>query len=378
MKKVQRWATALMLCGGVALVGACGDSDDDAGGSGTSDATSTVSATAELQAAQPGWRTGTPAARKVAFADADNSEKVRIALFQAGVANSYWAQHTAAIEEVAAARNAEVKVFDATFDAAKQQSQIQDALTTNQYDAFVIVPANNTNLIPMVARAESRGVPVISTGDFPIGPRFDTVEPQVPGIVGVANTSNKTNGEAWAEMVTEACEGVDPCEVALMPGLVDSALEAALYDTFKEGIASQTNIKIVAREPAGYLLGPARSAMRTILTAHPGLDVLQTSGDQMATGAELAAKQAGKDVKIIGNSVSYEGAEAVKDGRWFGSTVQLPYDGGLYAADMALRAARDQPFEASVDPTVAAGMPKPALSSLFTEFPDFAGQYPVS
>lgn len=378
----DRW-TAALACGVLAVgVAACGSGDGgteaSTGSSGASASTAQTSDTNSLAAANKTWTTGTPPAREQAFANADNSKKVNIAYFVAAAANPFWAQTTAALQEVAGARNATVKLFDGGFDAANQQRQMQDALTSGRYDAFVVIPVANTNLIPIAAQAKAKGIPVVATGDFPLGPKFDTVEPQVPGVVGVAMTMPQAIVDALVEGVVQACEGVDPCEVAQISGGFKLPVEANIYNALKDALAKTPNAKLVAREEGGYLVDPARTAMQNILTAHPGVDVVSTTSDAMATGAETAVKQAGKldQVKINGDAGSQEGIVAVRDGRWFMTAIQLPYDNGLYAGDLALRAARKQPIaDPSIDTIDKSGIDIVGTEKTLAAIPDFAGQW---
>ncbi|HET6509090.1 MAG TPA: sugar ABC transporter substrate-binding protein [Baekduia sp.] len=371
---------AVLACAFLAAgISACGSSDATSTASGgASSGAAPQGDTTALRKADSTWATGTPPAREQAFAKADNGKKVRIAYFVAAAANPFWAKTTAALQEVAKARNATVKVFDGGFDPAKQQSQMQDALTSGRYDAFVVVPVANTNLIPIAAQAKAKKVPVVVTGDFPLGPRFDTVEPQVPGVVGVAMTPPQSITDAVVEGVLQACKGIDPCEIAQISGGFKLPVEANIYKSLQAGVAKIPGGKIVAREEGGYLVDPARTAMQNILTAHPAVDVVMTTSDAMAAGAETAIKQGGKlgKIKLNGDAGSQEGVAAVRDGRWFMTALQLPYDNGLYAGDLALRAARGQTIDdTSIDTIQKSGLEIVGTKVSLAKTPDFSGQW---
>lgn len=345
----------------------------------TADATGEAAVdTSPLQEASPGWKTGTPNARKVAFAPADDSQPVRIAFLSASDANAYWHQVAVSVEEVAKARNGKVDVFDAGFDPGKQQNQFQDALATGNYDAFVIVPVDGPSLVPLVKEAVGKGAQVVSTGDFALGPDYGTIEPQVEGMAGVAQTSNQRIAEDLANLTIQACEGDDACKVAWIPGVATTPAEVYETKVIKEQLAPHENIELVAVENGEFLADPSRAAAQNILQAHPDLDVFVTAGDQMAYGAQLAVTDAGKSdtVKTIGLGGSFEGVEQVRSGEMFGTAPLLPYDDGLYAADIALRAVRGQPIENPViDPVDASGIPRAITKDVADEFADFAGQF---
>jgi len=241
-----------------------------------------------------------------------------------------------------------------------------------------VIPVANTNLIPIVAQAKAKDIPVVVTGDFPLGTRFDTVEPQTPGVVGVAMTSPQAVAEGIVQGAVEACKEADPCRLAQISGGFKLPVEANIWKLLEAEIAKIPGAEIVAREEGGYLVDPARTAMQNILTAHPDVNVVSTTSDAMAAGAETAIKQAGKlgDIKLNGDAASEEGVTAVREGRWFMTAVQLPYDNGLYAGDLALRAARGQELPATgIDTIEKSGIDMVATKDVFDEIPDFTGQW---
>ena len=88
-----------------------------------------------------------------------------------------------------------------------------------------------------------------------------------------------------------------------------------------------------------------------MLQAHPDIKMLYASNDMMAAGALLAAKGAGKDVKIIGTDGlpgPAGGIEAVAKGDW-AATFTYP-TGAKEAIDMAKKILLD--CATSVEPTV--------------------------
>lgn len=376
-RRMRGLAAVTCCCAFAGSLAACGSDDSESSGASGGSATSDTSA---LQKAKPGWKTGTPAAREVAFEPVDNSKSVRIAVMSASDTNAFWHQNALAVEEVAKARNAEVEVFNADFDPGKQQAQFQDALATGRYDAYIVIPVDGVAVIPMVKQAISSGAQVVSTGDLALGPKLDTNEPQVEGLAGSANTTNGAIGERLGNLTVEACDGDDECKVAWIPGVATTPSGAYELEKIKEVIKPHPHIKVVAVQSGEFLADPSKRAASNILQANPDLDVFVTAGDQMAYGAQLAIKDVGKSdkVKTIGLGGTYQGLEQIASGEMFGTVTLLPYDGGLYAADMALRAVRDQPIETPVlDPVDPSTVP-PQLTKDNVGDVEFAGQFSTS
>lgn len=56
-----------------------------------------------------------------------------------------------------------------------------------------------------------------------------------------------------------------------------------------------------------------------------------------------SASSSATPVELIGGGAGAYAVDAVRDGRWYATFVTLPFDEGLYAADIAIDAARGLP-----------------------------------
>ena len=109
----------------------------------------------------------------------------RLAFFGFSAANSFAQATWAGVQEEAKKNNVETKFFDPNFDSTKQVAQIQDAITSGQYQVFVVQSNDGNAVVPPIKDAIKAGITVV--GEFtPIGPRYDTIEPQVPGLIAIA------------------------------------------------------------------------------------------------------------------------------------------------------------------------------------------------
>jgi ribose transport system substrate-binding protein len=110
-----------------------------------------------------------------------------------------------------------------------------------------------------------------------------------------------------------------------------------------------------------------------LLQANTDLDVLATSGDQMTTGAEIAVNDAGlvpgTDILLIGGGGSCPGVAAVSEGRWFGTTIDVPRDEGVRGAEIAIGWVRGEITEpVGVDAQVESGLPLLITQETVDEF----------
>lgn len=290
-----------------------------------------------------------------------------IAFFGFASANSFAQATYAGIKEQAAKSGVKVKFFDPNFDAATQVSQIQNAITTGKYQAFIVQANDGNAVVPPIREAINEGIAVV--GEFtPVGTKYDTIEPQVPGLVFVGEPPTE-NGTALGKLGVDACKDVEPCEVAYLEGFKALPLDNARTEAVKKQLATAPTVKVVASVEGGYTQATGLKAAQNVLQAHPGVDVLIGSSQAIA-GAEQAVKDAGKKVKLIGNGGSRQAVTAVKDGRWFATYISAEKDAGAKAAELAIAKAEGKKVPESFD-TRKLQNPIGTKANLG----DFAGQY---
>lgn len=274
--------------------------------------------------------------------DSASDDPARVAYF-APLVNGYIQAEFQGIQEGAEAEGGSAQIFDAKLDSNTQITQIEDAAASGNFDAFIIEPVDSTGVVRAVDAANEAGIPVIALFT-PIGPDLLKFEPQVEGIVSVIGQPINENGALLGELTVEACEGKDPCEVALLPGLLQLPDEKLRLDALNEVIAEHPNIRVVATQQADYLAEKGLSVTQNILQANPGLDVVTTLGDQMTRGAEIAVRNAGKEgeIALIGNGGGQFAITAIREGRWLGAPVAVPHTYGIRAGEIAVQAARGE------------------------------------
>lgn len=324
-----------------------------------------------------GNSTGTSAASTpMASTNSGGGEQARIAYFTAALQNPYTAAALKGIKEVANKRNASVQVFDANFDAQKQGSQIQDAVTSGDFDAFLILPVNGT-IVPEVKEAVQAGIPVVSH-DNPLGPDSGS-QVQVPGVLASVMEDIKTDGTALADATVSACQGKDPCNVALIGGDSAIALDKAKWDTVEATLAQHPNIKVVGHGEGQFQESGGQKAMQDLLQANPKIDVLAVNGDNMAVGAEKAIKAAGRTdaIQIIGGGASRDGVAHIKDGSWLATTMYLPTTEGRIATDILLDKVDGKPVKEGqvIDPGVESKIGKLVTKETLAKDPSFVGEW---
>jgi ribose transport system substrate-binding protein len=322
-------AVSAVIAVGLFAVG-CGGSDSDSGSSSGAAAGAT-----ETSADKP----------------------VRVA-FVSTVANTFTQGIYKGFQDAAKGKDVEVKMFDAGTDPQKEFNTIQSIVAQKQFDAIAVLPLDAVSIVPAVKQAIDAKIKVVSFNN-PLGERYDTLEPQVPGQTAVVMDASQFQRGIWmAEMAVDACEGIDPCEVAWLSGLAGIAGEQALVDGYKKGLSSASNVKLATvRAAGGYTAELGRTASQNILQANSGIDVIAGS-DQLIHGAQLAvdsAKVNGK-VKLIGLGGSKIAINGIKSGAWYGTVVTLPYDVGVKSLEAVVAGVRENKDNQAVDVIESLGM----------------------
>src|SRR5918997_1673854 len=91
-------------------------------------------------------------------ADAVGQEVQKIAFFGFAKANSCAQATWAGIEEQARKEGIEAEQFDPKFDAAKQVSQIQNAITSGEFQAFIAQANDGNAVVPPIREALEEGI----------------------------------------------------------------------------------------------------------------------------------------------------------------------------------------------------------------------------
>lgn len=313
------------------LIAACGS-----GATSAPPATQSVAPTAPPTA--PASATTSASASPASACAASPTRTYRVAWVMV-LANSYTQGMLTGAQAGAPGCNVQITKFDTGFDAQKQYADIEDIVAQHASFDGILVQANDAvGIVPAIKDAIAAGLQVVAL-NVPIGPSGTTIEPQVPGLAGSVLTTQVTWGQQLAQMTQQACQGLSPCKVAYIAGETGSTADDNILNSFKQGITAQSTINLVSVQGGGgFLAGPSEAVAKNILTAHPDINVILSSGDQMTQGAELAAESLGiANIKFIGLGASVIGVAAVKSGKWFGTVAILAGDIGGLGMQMLLR-----------------------------------------
>jgi ribose transport system substrate-binding protein len=301
---------------------ACGSDSGSSSGSSASD-TAAASVASETTDA-------------VASESAAGTAVEKIAFFGFWKSNSFTQAVLAGVQT--AADTAGVEVVDlstAEYDAVAQIKAVQDQTVKGDAQVYIMLASDSVGMATAAQEAIDAGITVVA-GFTPLGSDFSTLEPQIPGLLVVAETP-VDNGKVLAEMAVSACAGLDPCNVAYLEGLkalpLDNARTKSFVDTLAAGAPKS---KLVAQVEGGYTPDTGKKAAQDALQANPDINVMVGSS-QAIIGAQGVVDTA--KVKLIGNGSSKEAFDAVNSGAWY-ALYNLDVAGiGSQSVEIALQAA---------------------------------------
>jgi ABC-type sugar transport system substrate-binding protein len=261
----------------------------------------------------------------VSFSPAMAQDK-RVAHITLALGNPFVATVAKTIQEEGKKNGMTVNVFGGPFDAALQSQQIDDAIA-QKYDAIALFPANPNALLPALTRAKAAGIPVVLVNSG-IAPGHDDL------FVSYIGENQKTLGEIAGKMVADVAKDRDSFKVAIISGTLSESTPQSRIAGFKEAVASNPKIEIVAIEDARWDMARSEQIAGQLFArfaVRGGLDAVFGMADYMAFGAIKSAKAANiplgtakGQTMIVGSNCAKMGIDAIMAGEQYGTATQMP------------------------------------------------------
>ncbi|MER6951662.1 substrate-binding domain-containing protein [Nonomuraea sp. NPDC000554] len=176
-------------------------------------------------------------------------------------------------------------IADAKQSSATQVSQVQN-FVTQKVDALIVSPTEPAPLTAAVQQACDAKIPVI------VLDRTVNTECYTSFIGGDNVLIGKKAGEEVVRLLPNGGNVVE------LRGILSNQPQVDRDKGFREALAANPKIKIIADREAKWLKEAATPVMQQWLSQHPQIDVVYGHNDPMALGAYLAAQAAGRADKI--------------------------------------------------------------------------------
>ena len=230
-------------------------------------------------------------------------------------------------------------VVDASDDATKQVSDIEDLVSKN-VSVLIVNPVDSDAVTGAVEAAIAKGVRVISVDRVVNGVDIDCQ---------IASDNVAGDELATQYIVDTLGENVKTAE------LVGTSGASAAIDRSQgfHNIADK-KLKVVASQTADFDRTQGMTVMENMLQADSSIQAVFAGNDEMALGAVEAISGAKKDVLVVGFDATDDAIEAIRQGRMGATIAQQPDLIGSTAVENAIRLTKGEsiPKEIPVEVTL--------------------------
>jgi ribose transport system substrate-binding protein len=281
------------------------------------------------------------------------------------------------VKKRAAALGIDVEIVNGEFNAEKQNNQVEDIVASKKFDGIILEPNDSVGIANALKGAIDAGIKVVVTL-FPVGPKLDTLEPQIPGLTATVASNPAVGAKVVADNVVKYCEGKDPCNVIIVVGQKIYPFDNLRYQTELAAFKPHPNIKVVGTVEGAYDPDKTMTGVQDVLQGHKDINAIVAMGDQMMVGAELALKDAGLDTSkmlVIGGGASQAGIKAIREGRWTASIAFFPVTMGEYSVQALADAFDGKKVDPVVDSDKIGPLPALVTKAELDAHPDFKGEW---
>lgn len=210
--------------------------------------------------------------------------------------------------------NAKVTAVSNDYDLNKDLTAMETFIASGT-DIIFIDAADSEAIEPAVKKARDAGITVVG------------VDAGAKGAVVNITVDNTAAGQIACQYLAEK---LDKKGNVVIIDSVPMVAIAQRVDGCKAALAEHPEITILSADQRGDgSRDSGLKVMQTLLTRFPDVNGVFSINDQMAIGADLAAKQLNRQVAITGIDGSPEAEEALKtDTMFVGSAAQSPFNVG--------------------------------------------------
>ncbi len=163
----------------------------------------------------------------------------------------------------------------------KQIANIED-LIVKDVDAIITTPNSPTALVPVLKRAQDKGIKVILLAATIKTDNYDAL----------VTVDDVDYGQAGAEWLVDKLDGKG--KIVALNGIAGISVSQDRWQGAKEVFDKYPDIEVIASANADWDYAKAKIAMNDILAAHPDIDGVWSQGGAMTLGAIEAFQAANR------------------------------------------------------------------------------------
>ena len=277
----------------------------------------------------------------VAFAGTSAlADELKIGLVQINQQALFFTQMNAGAQAAADAAGAELLIFNANNDPARQVDAI-DTYIAGGVDGLVVVAIDVNGVMPSVVDAVAAGIPVAGV---------DAILPEGPQIAQVG-VDNELAGQSMATHLKDYLDrsGSENVQLGIV-GALNSFIQNVRQKGFQDGISGDARITTVGVVDGRNVQDIALKAAEDLITANPGIDVIYATGEPALVGAVAAVESQGRtdDIIVVGWDLTGEVIAGIDAGYVTAVIQQDPAGMGAAAVNTVLRSIAGEAVEYDV------------------------------
>jgi ribose transport system substrate-binding protein len=248
----------------------------------------------------------------------DPSEPLKIAMFMPALNTSYLQANIKGAQDEAAKVGATINVFDAKFDPMNQLNQMENAIQTKQYNAFIVFPLAGQ----VVCKAATEDAPkagiLVSTYHFSVcNTTFEADDKQwAPGTLQFVGGSSSY--AAFVNYLTEIMKSnPGPQKVGILTGLELADDTLRMKRALDELGPKFPQFQVVDNQHTDYTIPDAQKHAQNMIQTHPDIGIIISDYSNITRAAVNALQQAGKlgGIKIYDFGGTSWSKKAIEDGQ---------------------------------------------------------------
>lgn len=233
----------------------------------------------------------------------------------------YWIDAREGMEAAAKWLDVEVRFGGPLGISVPEQTANMDTFVAQRVDGIILCPADPHGLDPAINRAVEAGIPVVTFGgDAPNSKRLTYVDT-------AQHEAGKIGGQFLVDNVISEMTG-GKIKVGFSIGFAGASDQELRLGGYKDVIKEDSNIEVVSvvEDKFDYSLG--LEAVKSMLVAHPDIDVIVGTNATSGTVIVGALREAGYkkgEVKVIAFDRNIDVLNLVKEGWITATLVQNTY-----------------------------------------------------
>lgn len=241
----------------------------------------------------------------------DAESKGKLGLVISTLNNPFFVTLRDGVQEKADELGYELVVLDSQDESSKELSNVEDVLEQG-VDVLLINPVDSDAVGNAVKLANDKDVPVIT---------LDRSSNEGEVATHIAS-DNVAGGKIAAEFIVDKLDGKG--KVVQLQGIPGASAARDRGKGFEETI-KDTELDLIASQPADFDRQKGMSVMENILQAQPEIDAVFCQNDEMALGALQAIEAADRDeILVVGFDATDDAVDAVEEGKLGATIAQQP------------------------------------------------------